>query len=30
MDTEAVLARVREGDIDIVIVANPNNPTGGL
>jgi len=30
VDTEAVLARVREGDIDIVIVANPNNPTGGL
>lgn len=30
IDTEAVLARVREGDVDIVIVANPNNPTGGL
>lgn len=30
IDTEAVLARVREGDIDIVIIANPNNPTGGL
>ena len=30
IDQEAVLARVGEGDIDIVIVANPNNPTGGL
>ncbi len=30
IDEEAVLARVAEGDIDIVIVANPNNPTGGL
>jgi len=30
VNTEAVLARVAEGDIDIVIVANPNNPTGGL
>ena len=27
---EAVLERVAEGDIDIVVVANPNNPTGGL
>ncbi len=25
-----VLERVRQGDIDIVILANPNNPTGGL
>lgn len=30
IDTQAVLDRVREGDIDIVIIANPNNPTGGL
>ncbi|NTU71589.1 MAG: histidinol-phosphate transaminase [Coriobacteriia bacterium] len=30
IDEEAVLSRVAEGDIDIVIVANPNNPTGGL
>jgi len=30
IDTEAVLSRVREGDIDIVIISNPNNPTGGL
>jgi histidinol-phosphate aminotransferase len=30
VDQEAVLARVREGDIDVVVVSNPNNPTGGL
>ena len=30
IDEEAVLARVAEGGIDIIIVANPNNPTGGL
>jgi len=30
IDTVAVLDRVRQGDIDIVIIANPNNPTGGL
>jgi len=30
IDTPAVLDRVRQGDIDVVIVANPNNPTGGL
>jgi histidinol-phosphate aminotransferase len=30
VDQEAVLARVREGDIDVVMLANPNNPTGGL
>ena len=30
IDTEAVLSRVREGDIDVVIIANPNNPTGSL
>ncbi len=30
IDTERVLSRVREGDVDIVIIANPNNPTGDL
>jgi histidinol-phosphate aminotransferase len=30
IDQDAVLARVAEGDIDIVVIANPNNPTGGL
>lgn len=30
IDEPKVLERVREGDIDLVIVANPNNPTGGL
>ena len=30
VDREAVLERLAQGDIDIVIVANPNNPTGGL
>ena len=30
IDQQAVLARVAEGDIDIVVIANPNNPTGGL
>jgi histidinol-phosphate aminotransferase len=30
VDQESVFARVAEGDIDVVIVANPNNPTGGL
>jgi len=30
IDTVAVLDRVAQGDIDIVIIANPNNPTGGL
>lgn len=30
IDQDAVLKRVAEGDIDIVVVANPNNPTGGL
>jgi len=30
IDQEAVLSRVAEGDIDIVVIANPNNPTGGL
>jgi histidinol-phosphate aminotransferase len=30
VDEPAVLQRVAEGDVDIVMVANPNNPTGGL
>lgn len=30
IDREAVLARLDEGDIDIVAVVNPNNPTGNL
>jgi histidinol-phosphate aminotransferase len=30
VNEEAVLERVARGDIDIVIIANPNNPTGGL
>jgi histidinol-phosphate aminotransferase len=30
IDEEAVLKRAAEDDIDIVVVANPNNPTGGL
>lgn len=30
VDEAAVLERVSKGDIDIVVVANPNNPTGGL
>ncbi|MCL2503774.1 MAG: histidinol-phosphate transaminase [Coriobacteriia bacterium] len=30
IDEKAVLSRVGEGDIDIVVVSNPNNPTGGL
>lgn len=30
VDQEAVLSRLAEGDIDIVVLANPNNPTGGL
>ena len=30
IDEAAVLERVAQGDIDIVVVANPNNPTGGL
>ena len=28
--TKAVMDRVAKGDIDVVVVANPNNPTGGL
>jgi histidinol-phosphate aminotransferase len=30
VDEEAVLERVAEDDVDLVIVSNPNNPTGGL
>jgi histidinol-phosphate aminotransferase len=30
VDRSAVLDRVAEDDIDIVVIANPNNPTGGL
>lgn len=30
VDADAVLARLAEGDIDIVTIANPNNPTGNL
>jgi len=30
VDGDAVLARLAEGDIDIVMIANPNNPTGDL
>jgi histidinol-phosphate aminotransferase len=30
VDRDAVLERLAQGDIDIVVVANPNNPTGGL
>ena len=30
VDDEAVLSRLAEGDIDIVVVSNPNNPTGNL
>ena len=30
IDEAAVLDRVGEGDIDVVIIANPNNPTGDL
>lgn len=30
IDEEAVLARIAQGDIDFIIVASPNNPTGML
>lgn len=30
IDEEAVLERASQSDVDIVVVANPNNPTGGL
>ena len=30
IDQSAVLERLAQDDIDIVVIANPNNPTGGL
>lgn len=30
VDQPAVMERVAKGDIDIVVIANPNNPTGAL
>lgn len=30
LDEAAVLARVAQGDIDLIMLANPNNPTGNL
>ena len=30
IDEKAVFSRLKEGDIDIVMVAHPNNPTGNL
>lgn len=30
VDQKAVLERIDEDDIDVVVIANPNNPTGGL
>lgn len=30
IDQKAVLKRVAKGDIDLVIISNPNNPTGSL
>lgn len=30
IDEEAVLERVRQGDIDVIAISNPNNPTGTL
>lgn len=30
VDADAVLGRLKKGDIDIVMIANPNNPTGNL
>lgn len=30
VDGDAVLSRLAQGDIDIVMIANPNNPTGNL
>jgi len=30
IDEEAVLARLAQGGVDIVVIANPNNPTGNL
>ncbi len=30
VDGDAVLARLGQGDIDVVMISNPNNPTGAL
>ena len=30
IDADAVLERLGQGDIDLVMISNPNNPTGGL
>lgn len=30
IDGDAALARIAEGDIDVVMISNPNNPTGNL
>lgn len=30
VDSDAVLARLAEGDIDIIVISNPNNPTGDI
>lgn len=30
IDSDAALARLGEGDIDLVMISNPNNPTGNL
>ncbi len=30
VDSDAVLDRLAQGDIDIVMISHPNNPTGGL
>lgn len=30
LDEEAIMARLKEGDIDLIIISNPNNPTGNL
>ena len=30
IDGDALLARLAEGDVDVVMIANPNNPTGTL
>ncbi len=30
VDGEAVLARLAEGDIDVVMISHPNNPTGNI
>ncbi|MBN2404133.1 MAG: histidinol-phosphate transaminase [Coriobacteriia bacterium] len=30
VDSDAVLARLAQGDIDIIVISNPNNPTGDV